>query len=97
MSSGPRDKVAIKLIECKGEREVDRTASEMQILMTVSGHHNVVNLIESFYSVGTCSQSAQVLHMELISGVGFQCCKNTKSKNEEAFSVCSPFSPNKLG
>ena len=37
MSTGPGDKVAIKLIECKGEREVDWTASEMQILMTVSG------------------------------------------------------------
>ena len=65
VSTGLGDKVAIKVIECKTDREVDWAASEMQIMMTVSGHHNVVKLIESFYSDGLFVQNNQVGWLQL--------------------------------
>ena len=45
--------------------KVDWAASEMQIMMTVSGHRNVVNLIESFYSDGMFVQNTQVGWLQL--------------------------------
>ena len=60
ISTGLWDTVAIKLIECKNDAEVEWAASEMQIMLTVSGHRNVANLIEAFYSDSMLIESTKV-------------------------------------
>ena len=55
-----RDRVAIKLVQCKSGEEVNWAASEMHIVMTISGHRNVVSLIEAFYSDGMLVESTKV-------------------------------------
>ena len=60
VSTGLGDRVAIKLVECKSDEEVNWAASEMHIVMTISGHRNVVSLIEAFYSDGMLVESTKV-------------------------------------
>ena len=52
VSTGLGGNYAIKMIECKDDKEVNWAASELHILMTVSGNRNVVSFIDAFYSDG---------------------------------------------
>ena len=60
VSSGIATQVAIKLIECKSDADINWAASEMQILMTISGHRNVLTMIEAFYSDGMFIECTKV-------------------------------------
>jgi serine/threonine protein kinase len=58
---GETKAVAVKMIELKRTNDVKWVASEMQILLTVTGHRNVILFKEAYYSWGMtvlCSQVA---------------------------------------
>ena len=59
LSTGLGGKVAIKLMHCKKDEDLQWAASEMQILMTVSGQRNVVTLLETFCTDGMPIETTQ--------------------------------------
>ena len=56
---GDQQPVAIKVVECKSDDEINWAASELQIMMTVSGHHNIMTVFEAFFSDGMVIDKSQ--------------------------------------